>query len=204
MTASLGRSLTLRRGPFRSKIKLVNGSVSGVSLDVFGAGGDDLPPFTRSAWPGLNSAAVRRVLGTPSEQRHEAFFGIDVEQLIFRRPGEPEASLFFAADRLVAKRVGQAIPADIFRITLPSPPDETNEDMLEGTVRVGIKASDVRALYGAAKLDVAYRFNGQPAAHAIYQARPGGSFVSLTFVDGVLTAFDDIGRWPEDDTFQGR
>jgi hypothetical protein len=55
-----------------------------------------------------------------------------------------------------------------------------------------------------AKLDVSYRFNGQPAEHAIYQTQPGGSFVSLTFVDGIVIELADIGLLPDDDIFQGR
>jgi hypothetical protein len=31
-----------------------------------------------------------------------------------------------------------------------------------------------------------------------------GSFVSLTFVDGIVTEFADIGRVPDDDIFAGR
>jgi hypothetical protein len=49
-----------------------------------------------------------------------------------------------------------------------------------------------------------YRFKGQPAEHAIYQTQPGGSFVSLTFVDGIVTELADIGLLPDDDIFQGR
>jgi hypothetical protein len=67
-----------------------------------------------------------------------------------------------------------------------------------------MKAGDVQALYGTAKLDVSYRFNGQPAEHAIYQTQPGGSFVSLTFVDGIVTELAEIGLLPDDDIFQGR
>jgi hypothetical protein len=145
-----------------------------------------------------------RLLGTPHEVRNQEFFDIKVDQLIFRRDGEPDVSLFFVADRLVAKRPGQNIPVDIFRANLPSPSDATGEDAIEGSIHVGMKASDVKALYGTARLEVAYRFNGQAAEHAIYQTQPGGSFVSLTFVDDIVTEFADIGRLPDDDIFAGR
>jgi hypothetical protein len=107
-------------------------------------------------------------------------------------------------DRLVAKRVGQGIPADIFRVVLPSPPDTTTEKPDETTVQVGMRANDVKAIYGRAKLDVDYRFNGRQAQHAIYQMQPGGSFVGVTFVDGIVTEYADVGRLPDDDFFQGR
>jgi len=67
-----------------------------------------------------------------------------------------------------------------------------------------MRASDVKMLYGVIRLDVAYKLNGQAAEHAIYQTQPRGSFVSLTFVDGVVTEFADIGRLPDDDIFAGR
>ena len=190
--------------PIRSEVTLTNGKVSHVVLDVFRVDPGDLPTFTRVAWSGLNSATVLRLLGKPYDARHYAFFDVKVDQQIFRRAGEPDVSFFFVADRLIAKRVGQDIPVDIFQVNLPSSPDATGEDPVEESVRVGMKAGDVTALYGAARLKVAYRFNGQAAEHAIYETRPGGPFVSLTLVDGIVTEFSDIGRLPDDDVFAGR
>jgi len=198
------QSLDFSAEPIRSKVTLTNGRVSHVVLDVFRADQDDLPAFTRVAWPGLNSTTVLRLLGTPYDVRNHAFFDIKVDQLIFRRADEPDVSLFFVADRLVAKRIGQGIPVDLFQVNLPSPPAATVEDPVEGSVQVGMKASDVKTLYGATRLDVAYKLNGQAAEHAIYQTQQRGSFVSLTFVDGVVTEFADIGRLPDDDIFAGR
>jgi hypothetical protein len=143
-------------------------------------------------------------LGTPSDHRQHTFFGIVVDQLIFRRPGEPDVSVFLVSDRLIAKRVGRRVPVDLFHITLPSAPDGTSEGSVKEAVQVGMKASDVQALSGAAKLEVPYRFNGQPAKHAIYRTQPGGSFVDLTLVDDVITELADIGQLPDDDIFQGR
>jgi hypothetical protein len=105
------QTLEFSTGPIRSKITLASGRLSGVALDVFSVDGDDLPGFTRSAWPGLDSATVRRVLGSPSDRRRHTLFGIEVDQLIFRLPGEPDVSLFFVSDRLVAKRLGARNPS---------------------------------------------------------------------------------------------
>jgi hypothetical protein len=198
------QTLDFSAEPIRSKVTLTNGKVSHVALDVCRVDPDDLPVFTRVAWPGLNSATVLRLLGKPYDVRHYAFFDIKVDQLIFRRAGEPDVSLFFVADRLIAKRVGQDIPVDIFQVNLPSSLDATGEEAVEGPVQVGMKASDVKTLYGAARLEVPYNFNGQAAEHAIYETRPGGPFVSLTSVDGIVTEFADIGRLPDDDVFAGR
>jgi hypothetical protein len=150
------QSLDYSAEPIRTKITLTDGRLSGVALDVFRVDGDDLPGFTRAAWPGLNSATVWRMLGTPSDIRRHTFFGIEMDQLIFRPAGEPEVSLFFVSDRLIAKRAGQDIPRDIFRVTLPSPP----EAMIEGPVQIGMTASNVQALYGLPRLHVPYRSTG--------------------------------------------
>jgi hypothetical protein len=198
------QTLDFSAEPIRSKVTLTNGRVSHVVLDVFRVDQDDLPTFTHVAWPGLNSGTVLGLLGKPNDTRHHALFDIKVDQLIFRRAGEPDVSLFFVTDRLVAKRVGQDIPVDIFRVNLPLPPDVTDEESLEGFVRVGMKASDVKMLYGAPRLEVAYTFNGHAAEHVIYQTQPEGSFVSLTFVSDVVTEFSDIGLLPDDNIFAGR
>src|SRR5262249_16448589 len=142
------QTLDFSAEPIRSKVTLTNGRVSHVALDVFRVDQDDLPAFTRVAWPGLNSATVLRLLAPPYEVRHHAFFDIKMDQLIFRRAGEPDVSLFFVADRLVAKRVGQGIPVDLFQVNLPLPPDATGEDLVEVSVQVGMKATDVKTLYG--------------------------------------------------------
>ena len=198
------QTLEFSTEPIRSTITLANGKLSGLALDVFKVKRDDLPAFTRPTWPGLHSSAVVRLLGNPSETRHHTYFGIKVDQLIFRRPGEPEISTFFVENHLVAKSLGQGVPIDIFRIVLPSPSDTAAEDSDERSIGIGNTASSVKALYGAARLDVEYRFNGHPAERAIYETQPGGSFVNVTFVDGVVTEFADIGRLPDDPIFQGR
>jgi hypothetical protein len=82
--------------------------------------------------------------------------------MIFRRSGEPDVSLFLVADRVAAKRIGQEIPADMLHVILPAPPAAMNEETDEGFARVGMRASDVKALYGTAKLDVAYSVNASP------------------------------------------
>jgi hypothetical protein len=186
--------------PIPSKVMLADGKVSGVALDVFHVDKGDLPSFTRKAWPGMHSSGVRRALGEPSEIRHHAFFGIKFDQLVYRRSGEGEASVFFVADRVVAKTAGQAIPTGIFRIDLPSPPP-ADENPVRGP-QVGMVEGDIRALYGAEKFHVDYAINGQPASHAIVETRAAGSFTRFTFVDGVLTEFEDLGRLPAE-MFQG-
>jgi hypothetical protein len=198
------QTLEFSTGPIHSTITLADGKLSGLALDVFKIKRDDLPAFTRPAWPGLHSSAVVGLLGNPSESRHHTYFGIKVDQLIFRRPGDPEISMFFVENHLVDKALGQGVPSDIFRVVLPSPSDTTAEDSDERSIGIGNTASSVKALYGAARLDVEYRLNGQPAEHAIYEMQPGGSFVDVTFVDGVVTEFADIGRLPDDPIFQGR
>ena len=198
------QTLEFSTEPIRSTITLANGKLSGLALDVFKVKRDDLPAFTRPAWPGLHTSAVVGLLGNPSESRHHTYFGIKVDQLIFMRPGEPEISTFFVENHLVAKGLGQGVPIDIFRIVLPSPSDTAAEDSDERSIGIGNTASSVKALYGAARLDVEYRFNGHPAERAIYETRPGGPFVSLTSVDGIVTEFADIGRLPDDDVFAGR
>jgi hypothetical protein len=71
-------------------------------------------------------------------------------------------------------------------------------------VRVGMTASDVQALYGAVKYRSDYVFNGQPASRVVFEPRGKGTFAGVTFVDGVVTGFEDLGRLPDDPSFQGR
>jgi hypothetical protein len=65
-------------------------------------------------------------------------------------------------------------------------------------------AQDVRDLVGALSFRVDYVFNGQPASREVYEGRGNETFAAFTFVDGVTTEFEDLGRMPGDASFQGR
>jgi hypothetical protein len=66
-------------------------------------------------------------------------------------------------------------------------------------------AGDVKALYGAVKFQIDYVFNGQPASRVVFEPPRGkGTLAGVTFVNGVVTGFEDLGRLPDDPSFQGR
>jgi hypothetical protein len=69
---------------------------------------------------------------------------------------------------------------------------------------VGMTAHDVRELTGALKFRVDYVRNGQPASREVYESRSDETFVAFTFVNGVMTEFENLGRMPNDASFQGR
>jgi hypothetical protein len=187
-------------GPIPSQVTLADGKVSAVKLDVFQVEKGDLPSFVRQAWPGMSGSGVRRALGEPNAVRHYTFFDFKLDQLVFRHPGEGEVSVFLVADRVVAKAAGQDIPAGIFHIALPAP-QPADKASTQGP-QVGMGESKVAPFYGAVKFRVDYVFNGQPALRTIVETHAAGSFASLTFVDGILTEFEDLGRLPEE-VFRG-
>jgi hypothetical protein len=176
--------------------------VSHVTLDAFRMEKDPIPSSARRAWPGLASSAVRRALGEPAAVFHHTFFGIGVDQWIYASAGE-DVSVFLRADRVIAKAAGRDVPADLFQVSLPSPPQAESEDPMREP-RVGMTAHDVRELAGALSFRVNYVLNGQPASREVYESRSNETFVAFTFIDGVMTEFEDLGRMPDDASFQGR
>jgi hypothetical protein len=97
--------------------------------------------------------------------------------------------------------IGREVPNDLFRVELPSQPNA------EGRVhapRLGMTTTDVEEVYGAPHNRVDYVFNGQPSLHEVYKVSETGRFVALTFVDGVATELEDLGRMPDDLSLQGR
>src|SRR5215472_5343908 len=171
------------------KVTIVNNIVSGVALDVARIDDRALPSFSRAAWLGMSRATVSKVLGTAKGEVRHYFFNVALDQLIFERPGQPEVSVYLLDDRVIAKKVGRALPDDILRVVLPSPRDETAEDESEHVVRVGMTAAQVRALYGAPQFVVNSTFKGQPAEYAVFETRAAKSFGRFTFIGGVLTEF---------------
>src|SRR5208282_3429614 len=102
--------------------------------------------------------------------------------------------------RVTAKKVGRPFPADILGFALPLAPDpaddegdETADQAQKQLVAVGMKESELRAQFGAPKLQTHYTFRGHAAEHAIYETSPGKSFGRFTLIDGVVIDFADGG-----------
>ena len=189
-------------GSIPGQVILSDGKVSRVTLDAFAAE-DALPSFVRKAWPGLAASAVRRVLGEPTDVLHHGFFGINIDQWVFSRAGEADVSVFFRDGRVVARTVGRDVPANLFRVALPSPPVAESEGPIP-TPRLGMTAEEIKEFYGPVKYRVDYVINGQPASRVVFETPDKGTFAGVTFVDGVAIGLEDLGGMPDDPTFQGR
>jgi putative flavoprotein involved in K+ transport len=187
-------------GAIPGTVTLTDGKVSRVTLDAFRVDKGDLPAFNK-AWPGMAASAVQSVLGKPADVGHHAFFGINVDQWVYSHAGQADVSVFFRADRVVAKAIGREIPTDLFRVALPS---QSGGEGLSKTPHAGMMANDVEQLFGAERFRVNYVFNGQPASRVVFETRAKGTFAGVTFVDGVATELEDLGRLPDDATLQGR
>jgi hypothetical protein len=188
--------------PIPSQVILRDGKVSGVMLDAFQTEKGALPSFIRSAWPGFASSAVRRALGEPAAVIHHTFFGIEVDQWIFSRAGASDVSVFFREDRVIAKSIGRAVPADLFRVRLPTLPQAESEGPTRAP-RVGTTECEIRELYGTPRFRVDYVRSGQQASREVYESRSKEAFLAFTIVDGVMTGFENLGPMPDDASFQG-
>ena len=146
---------------------------------------------------------MRHVLGEPIEIHHLDPFGIDVDQWVFVRAGQADLSVFFRAGYVIARAIGRKVPDDLFRVELPSPPNAESEGRML-LPRLGITTTDIEELYGAPHYRIDYVFNGQPSSHAVYKVSEKGTFTAMTFVDGVVTELEDLGRMPDNPIFQGR
>jgi hypothetical protein len=134
---------------------------------------------------------------------HHDFFGINIDQWVFSRAGEADVSVFFRHGRVVARTVGREVPANLFRVALPSPPAAESEGPMP-TPRLGMTAGEIKEFYGPVKYRVDYVINGQPASRVVFETRNKGTFAGVTFVDGVAIGLEDLGGMPDDPTFQGR
>jgi hypothetical protein len=197
--------------PIATTVTITDGMLSGVALDVARVDDPALPNFVRAAWLGMDRAAVLRILGMPAENHLRHCDGMNVEQMIFERPGEPDVSIFLIGGRVAAKKVGRPFPADVLGFALPLAPDPADDESEERgdrsqkqVVAVGMKESELRAQFGAPKLQTHYTFRGHAADHAIYEMSPGKSFVRFTLIDGVVIDFADGGNTSLDQIIDGR
>jgi hypothetical protein len=208
--ASSVRVLKYPDEPIGTIVTISDAKLSGVALDIAGSDDRALPTFSRAAWVGMSRTAVLQILGMPAEDRLRDGYGITVEQMIFKRASTPDVSIFLIDARVVSKKVGTSFPADILGFALPLPPDPNAQidDVLpspkEQRVAVGMKASEVQAVFGPPKLQVDYTFKGRPAAYAIYETNRDKSFGRFTFIEGVLIEFADGGATPLNHVLDGR
>jgi hypothetical protein len=205
------RVLRYSAEPIATTVTITDSKLSGVGLDVAGADDPALPNFARAAWLGMNRATVLRILGMPAENHVRHCEGMNVEQMIFERPGGPDVSIFLIDGRVAAKKVGRSFPADILGFALPLAPDPADDEGNEiadraqkHLVAVGMKDSVLRAQFGAPKLQVPYTFRGHAAEHAIYEMSPGKSFARFTLIDGVVIDFADGGNTSLNQILDGR
>jgi hypothetical protein len=131
----------------------------------------------------MTSSAVRYMLGEPTDILHHAFFGINVDQLVFARAGETEVSVFLRVDHVIAKPRGREVPANLFRVDLPSPPLAQSERPTT-TPHVAVRANGIEALYDAVKFRVDYVFNGQPASRVVFRLVEADDLVGKLPIDG--------------------
>jgi hypothetical protein len=96
--------------PMATTVTVTDGKLSGVALDVAGVEDPALPNFARAAWLGMNRTAVLQRLGMPAENHLRDCDEMNVEQMIFERPGEPDVSIFLIEGRVAAKKVGRSFP----------------------------------------------------------------------------------------------
>jgi hypothetical protein len=199
-----------RLEPIATKVTFSNGKVSGLALDIAGIDERALPPYSRSAWPGMHRSFVLQMLGGPAEDRFFDRFGVKLEHMIFERPGEPDVSIFFMGERVVTKKVGRSLPPDVLGFSLPLALDPAKEETdargpahIKERIRVGMMVRDVQALFGTPRLRVPYSFKGRPAEYALYETAQDGSFGRFTFIDGVLCEFEEGGRIPLDQILNG-
>jgi hypothetical protein len=205
------RVLRYSAEPIATTVTITDGKLSGVTLDVAGVDDPALPNFARAAWLGMNRATVLRILGMPAENRLRDCDGMNVEQMIFERPGGSDVSIFLIDGRVAAKKVGRSFPANILGFALPFAPDPANDESekiadrsQKHSVAVGMKESELRAQFGAPKLEVHYTFRGHPAEHAIYETRSGKSFGRFTLIDGIVIDFADGGHTSLTQVLDGR
>jgi hypothetical protein len=205
------RVLRYSAEPIATTVTITDGKLSGVTLDVAGVDDPALPNFARAAWLGMNRATVLRILGMPAENRFRDCDTMNVEQMIFERPGGPDVSIFLIDGRVAAKKVGRSFPADILGFALPFAPDaadakgdEAAEQSHKQLVAVGMKESELRAQFGAPELQLYYSFRGHAPEHAIYEMSPGKSFGRFTLIDGVVIEFADGGNTPLNEILDGR
>ena len=196
------RELTFTAETIPTKVVLTRDKVSSISLNVARLDEARLPAFARTALLGMSSMGVRDMLGDPCDIRHYEYYEVTLDQWIFECGDDPTISVFFVEDRVVTKTLGSAVPADIFRVVLPAPLGLAARSTAEDGAVPGASTSELQVLFGKPKLEVDYLFDGQPAAHALYQTRDHHT-LSVYFLGGVLIEITDIGTWSIDDTPSG-
>jgi hypothetical protein len=103
------RVLRYSAEPIATTVTIADGKLSGVALDIAGVDDPALPNFTRAAWLGMSRTAVLQRLGSPAENHFRNCDGMNVEQMIFERSGEPDVGIFLIDGRVAAKKTWEIV-----------------------------------------------------------------------------------------------
>jgi DNA-binding response OmpR family regulator len=174
--------------PLRPSITIESGHVTAIELDLTGISAASLPARARRfVKPMMVRSALLGLLGRPSKVEHWIASGLEVEKMLFRPVGKADVSVFLAGGVVVDVKPGDTRPSDIQRLVLPA----AIPIGLAGTnLRIGMTPDEAAALMGPPEYaPTTASFKGRQVFYATYSTRDGDRRASLTFADGVLTAF---------------
>jgi hypothetical protein len=173
--------------PVQTNVTLTSGRVTAVALDLLHIDIALLPAHAQMLKPTMVRGAVLALLGRPKTDETWMSSGLEIEQMIYARAGEPDFSVFLADSLLVDVRPGAEKPARIENIVLPA----AVPDALVGPgLSIGLNPNQATAFLGRPVWEpITFALKGQPALYVTYQERDGPRYVSLTFTGGTLTAF---------------
>jgi outer membrane protein assembly factor BamE (lipoprotein component of BamABCDE complex) len=173
--------------PVETNVALTGGRVTAVALDLLHIDIASLPASARMLKPTMVRGAVLALLGRPKTDETWMASGLEIEQMIYARVGEPDFSVFLADSLVIDVRTGAEKPPRIEHIVLPA----AVPDALVGPgLSVGLNPKQAAAFLGRPVWEpITSALMGQPVLSATYQERGGPRYASLTFTGGTLTFF---------------
>jgi hypothetical protein len=174
--------------PLRPSITIESGHVTAIELDLTGISVASLPAHARRfVKPMMVRSALLDLLGRPSRVGHWTASGLEMEKMLFRPMGEEDFSVFLVGGVVVDVKPGDKRQSDMQRVVLPA---AIPIALARTDLRIGMTPNEAAALLGPLEYAPATTsFKGRPVFYATYSTRDGHRLASLSFTDGVLTAF---------------
>ena len=199
LTGSSGdnRVLVYADEPVRTSVTIRDGRVTAVELEFDHIDETPLPAWARIAKPGMVRSAVLALLGKASKSTHWHVSGLAIERLLFTREAGSEVSVFLADGVVIDVKPGSEKPWDLKRIVLPP---TVSDNSIGRSLRIGLNPKQAAALLGPAVwAPIHSSREGQDVLYTTYREHGGCDFVSLTFINKVLTTFS---IWEPDATIR--
>jgi outer membrane protein assembly factor BamE (lipoprotein component of BamABCDE complex) len=187
--------LNYRQEPLVTKVSIIDGYLSGVTIELKAIATNHLPRFAQNITIGMSRSKLLKLMGKPLVRRSANLSTYKLEQFTYVKEGNLPVNVILQDERVEGINTGLENPGKITKVILPAetPLSKSLSDKDKvNSIRIGMNPQQVIAVFGEPTAVEFSEVQEQPVAHLVYRALNTNASTQFTFIDNVLTRFSFI------------